>query len=342
MVLVGLLDNIGSVLNGVLDNIAAACSQWNNILVLAGIFFTINILHSILVDVIYGLKAYVFPKLAHLIRSPNFVEKYGEWAVITGCTGGIGEEYAKQLGELGMNLVLVSRSKAKLDALERDVRAKYGVNTMVIVADFTDSRVLPEIARQIKASGIDVGVLVNNVGILGPHFQPFLELDAKIAEDMITVNITAATMLCHHMLPDMISKGKGAIINISSMASYMAMPYLAEYAATKHYMRAFTEALATEYKHTGVVIQEVDPGQVVTAMTELFEQPSGLVAPSAKTFVSSAISTLGFTTRTCGYWFHSFITIFFKLTPDWALAKTAENNGKRNYKHALKEKKKMK
>lgn len=330
------------VLVDILDSIAAACAQWNNILVLAGIFFTINILHSILVDVIYGIKAYVFPKLARLIRAPNFVEKYGEWAVITGCTGGIGEEYAVQLGELGMNLVLVSRSKAKLDALARDVQDKLGVKTIVIVADFTDSRVLPEIVRQVKASGIDVGILVNNVGILGPHYMPFLELDAKIAEDMITVNITAATMLCHHMLPDMVNKGKGAIINIASMASYTPMPYLAEYAATKHYMRAFTEALAQEYKHTGVVIQEVDPGQVVTAMTELFEQAPGVVAPSAKTFVTSAISTLGFTTRTCGYWFHSYMTLFIKLIPDWASSWNMENIGKRNYQHALQEKNKTK
>jgi len=330
------------VLVDLLDSIAAACAQWNNILVLAGIFFTINILHSTLVDVIYGLKAYVFPKLARLIRTPNFVEKYGEWALITGCTGGIGEEYAKQLGELGMNLVLVSRSKAKLDALARDVQDKLGVKTMVIVADFTDSRVLPEIVRQVKHSGIDVGILVNNVGILGPHYQPFLELDAKIAEDMITVNITAATMLCHHMLPDMINKGKGAIINIASMASYTPIPYLAEYAATKHYMRAFTEALAQEYKHTGVVIQEVDPGQVVTAMTELFEQAPGVVAPSAKTFVRSAISTLGFTTRTCGYWFHSYMTLFMKFSPDYVASWNMENIGKRNYQHALQEKNKTK
>lgn len=323
---------------GVLDTIASSCGEWNNFLVLAGIFFMIKLMHSTLLDIVYGLRAYVIPKLIRLVKAPNFEDSYGKWAVVTGCTGGIGQEYACQLAGLGMNLVLVSRSKTKLDTVARDIQAKYGVHTIIIVADFTDARVLPKIAQQIKDAGVDVGILVNNVGMLGPHFMPFLELDAKTALDMITVNITAATMLCHHMLPDMIRKGKGAIINISSMASYYPMPYLAEYAATKHYMRAFTQALAAEYSNSGVVIQEIDPGQVVTAMTELFEQVPGIVAPSSETFVSSAISTLGFSVRTCGYWFHSLMSVIGCAMPEWFVARQITINGKRQYQHALKEK----
>jgi len=322
---------------GLLDSVAASCGEWNNLLVLAGIFYLIKFFHSTLLDIVHATKAYVIPRIVRLVKSDNFVEKYGEWAVVTGCTGGIGQEYASQLAARGMNLVLVSRSKSKLDAVASEIQAAHGVQTLIIVADFTDARVLPEIVRQIKDAGVDVGILVNNVGMLGPHHMPFLELDAKTAEDMITVNITAATMLCHHMLPDMIKKGKGAIINISSMASYLPCPYLAVYAATKHYIRAFTEALAAEYSDTGLIIQEIDPGQVVTAMTELFEQPPALVAPSAHTFVSSAILTLGYSARTCGYWFHSFM-VGSMIWPQWFLDNAMKQAGKKNYLHALKEK----
>lgn len=322
---------------GLLDYIAASCGDWKNLLVLAGIFYVIKFLHSTLLDLLYAFKAYVIPRLVRLVKDDNFVEKYGKWAVVTGCTGGIGQEYASQLAARGMNLVLVSRSRSKLDTVAKEIQAAHGVQTLIIVADFTDARVLPEIAQQIKDSGVDVGILVNNVGMLGPHFMPFLELDAKTAEDMITVNVTAATMLCHHMLPDMLKKGKGAIINISSMASYASMPYLAVYAATKHYMRAFTEALAAEYSGSGIVIQEISPGQVVTAMTELFEQPPGFVAPSAESFVSSAILSLGYSARTCGWWFHSFM-IGLMVTPDWLNAIYFKSSGKKQYLHALKEK----
>ena len=89
----------------------------------------------------------------------------------------------------------------------------------------------------------DIAVLVNNVGIVRPHLQPFLELDRKIVKDMITVNITAATVLCHELLPNMVQKGNGVIINIASLASFLAGPYLAEYSATKHYMHAFMRIL---------------------------------------------------------------------------------------------------
>ena len=79
--------------------------------------------------------------------------------------------------------------------------------------------------------------------------MPFLELEEDIVKDIITVNVLSGTMLCHAVLPGMIKKGKGAIINIGSVCSYYPLPYLATYAATKHYIAAFTEAIAAEYSN---------------------------------------------------------------------------------------------
>ena len=104
--------------------------------------------------------------------------------------------------------------------------------------------------------------------------MPFLELDQQTVIDMINVNILSATVLCHSLLPKMKEKGKGAIINISSLAAYIFAPYLAEYAATKHYMSAFTMAIAEEYANCGVEIQCVEPGAVDTAMTQYFDEVS--------------------------------------------------------------------
>merc|ERR1711872_899284 len=125
-----------------------------------------------------------------------------------------------------------------------EIVRSFNVKTMLIVADFTKIEALDQILEKLRDADLDIGVLVNNVGVLGPHFQPFLELDSKIVKDMIRVNITSATVLCHELLPAMVKKKKGAIVNIASIASYMPGPYLAEYAATKHYMHAFTEAIA--------------------------------------------------------------------------------------------------
>ena len=155
-------------------------------------------------------------------------------------------------------MVLASRSRAKLSQLESEV-VGLGVRTLIVVADFTSSNAANEVAEAVERAGIQLGVLVNNVGILGPHYQPFLDMEPKLViqeiavallytkldfpqvVDMLTVNITAATLLTRRLLPAMVAAGRGAVINISSSAAYHPIPYLAEYAATKHYLHAWNQ-----------------------------------------------------------------------------------------------------
>ena len=158
--------------------------------------------------------------------------------------------------------------------------------TKIIVADFSKPEVLPMIIRTIEESRIDVGVLVNNVGLLGPHAMPFLELDQDTVVNMININILAATILCHAILPKMKEKGKGAIINMSSTASYWihAVPYMAVYCSTKYYLSAFTQAIAAEYSDSGVTIQCVEPGLVDTQMAEYMDKVDSVVKVGLTSF----------------------------------------------------------
>merc|ERR1719153_2093385 len=296
-----------------MDTLEGLLERYNHVLVYLGLFLIFKTCLVWLGNIYSCWRSYVLPRIAGLFWEDDFVEKFGEWAVVTGCTGGIGREYALGLAKKGMNMVLVSRSRQKLEVLEKEILKMYKVKTMIIVADFTDIEVLDKIVEEIRESKVDIGVLVNNVGILGPHFMPFLELDGKIVKDMITVNISAATILCHKLLPDMVKKGKGAIINIASTASYLSGPYLAEYFATKHYLHAFTEAIAIENEGTGVIIQEVDPGHVATEMTkDLAPAPA---TPMASTFVASALATLGYSQRTMGYWVHGLMMCQMDIIP---------------------------
>ena len=306
--------------------------DWSNTLCWLGLFFIIKTVLGLICSVYDGWRAYILPLV---YTHGDFTEQFGEWAVVTGCTGGIGREYALGLAKKGMNMVLVSRSKQKLEDLEKEIIKMHRVKTMLIVADFTKLEVLDYIIEKLRDSKLDIGVLVNNVGILGPHFQPFLELDSKIVRDMITVNITAATVLCHELLPAMLHKRKGAIINIASIASYMPGPYIAEYTATKHYMHAFTEAIAMEYEGTGVIIQEVDPGQVATEMTKDFAP--GPAKPPAAKYVASALATLGYSERTLGYWEHGLQWAMLGLLPwpAWLINRLGKWSGKKNYEHAI-------
>merc|ERR1712142_721964 len=317
-----------------------ATGEYGNKLAWIGLFFTVKTVLGLLSSIYDGWRAYILPKIHKAFVREDFTKQFGEWAIVTGCTGGIGKEYALGLARKGMNMVLVSRSKQKLEELEKEIKKTNNVETMIIVADFTKVEVINHIVEKIRESKVDIGVLVNNVGILGPHFQPFLELDSKIVKDMITVNITAATVLCHELLPAMVKKKKGAIINISSMASYLAMPYLAEYSATKHYIHALTEALAIEWEDSGVIIQEVCPGTVSTEMTKDFAPAPGV--PQADEYVASALATLGYSQRTNGYWVHSFgwwLQLGLLPLPYWLAMLIMKWTGKMNYDHALQKKK---
>ena len=135
-----------------------------------------------------------------------------------------------------------------------------------------DPNCLPRIVQELEQFNIDIGVLVNNVGMLGEHHMPFLELPKDDVIGMVNVNVLAGTFLCHSLMPKMKQKGKGAVINVSSSANFAFMPYLSVYAATKHYMTAFTVAIAEEYKGSGIEIQSLEPGAVKTSMTTHFSE----------------------------------------------------------------------
>ena len=140
-----------------------------------------------------------------------------------------------------------------------------------------DPKCLPRIVQELEEFNIDIGVLVNNVGMLGEHHMPFLELPLEDVVGMVNVNVLAGTYLCHSLMPKMRAKGKGAVINVSSSANLIFIPYLAVYAATKHYMTAFTMAIAEEYKGSGIEIQCLEPGAVKTSMTTHFDEVNPII-----------------------------------------------------------------
>ena len=307
--------------------------HWAPMVTILGLLSALRIGFGLLKNLHDLVKAYILPRIFPV----DLVGTYGKWAIVTGCTGGIGRAYVLALADKGMDIVLVGRSMEKLRALEVELERKYGsCRVLIIQADFTDVSVLPVIVQRLKEEKVEVGVLVNNVGILGPGMLPFLELDLAVVKDMITVNITAATYLCHQLLPAMISKGKGAIINIASFGSFIPGPYLAEYIATKHYMHSFTESLALEVEGTGVVIQEIDPAAVNTEMTKEFDPAIKGISPDAEQFVTSALPTLGWVQRTCGHWSHGlqwWIAEPFRDT--WMSRRASKKSSYNGYKLAL-------
>ena len=176
-------------------------------------------------------------------------------ALITGATAGLGAAFVRALAAEGHDLVLVARDEERLAKTRDAVRAVHGVEVELLPADLADEDACARVEQRC-AAGLDL--LVNNAGLgLG---QPFLETDAGAEERMLRVNVRAVMRLTHAALPPMLARGRGGVLNVSSVAGYVPSSSAATYVASKAYVTAFSESLASETAARGVQVTALCPG----------------------------------------------------------------------------------
>ncbi|MFI5182551.1 MAG: SDR family NAD(P)-dependent oxidoreductase [Thermoanaerobaculia bacterium] len=188
-------------------------------------------------------------------------------ALITGASSGIGADLARIFAREGHDLVLVARSRDRLDALAREVKEKYGATARVLPIDLSEPGAARVIHAQAAEEGIEVDVLVNNAGF-GMR-GPFPELDPGRQLEMIQVNLVALTELTHLFAPEMVRRARGRILNVASTAAFQPGPLMAVYCATKAYVLSFSAALADELRGSGVTVTCVAPGATETGFGEV-------------------------------------------------------------------------
>lgn len=247
----------------------------------------------------------IFLYISKFVRSGVNVVKLGDWAVVTGATDGIGKGFAKDLASRGINVVLVSRTLAKLQDVAAEIEEKYKVKTRVIAVDFNDAdTVFDKISEGIKDLPGSIGLLVNNVGMGYDHPEYFLEIDncGDFSRNMVSCNVSSVLNVTRAILPSMVERRKGAVINLSSFAALQSTPLLSVYSSTKAFVIQFTKDLQIEYQKRGITVQALTPCFVVSKMSKV-RSPT-LFAPSPESYVKSALSTLGVSTVCTGYWPH--------------------------------------
>ncbi len=187
-------------------------------------------------------------------------------ALITGASSGIGKALATIHAKTGGDLIIVARSKDKLDALKEDLEEKYGCEVKVIVKDLTQPNAPKEIFETILEEKIAINYLINNAGFGGRG--KFHERDWHDDHNMIQLNIVALTALCRYFLPRFVDRNEGRILNVSSTASLMAGPMQAVYFATKAYVTSFSNAIAEELHDTNVTVTALLPGATDTGFAK--------------------------------------------------------------------------
>jgi 17beta-estradiol 17-dehydrogenase / very-long-chain 3-oxoacyl-CoA reductase len=267
---------------------------FRSVAAVVGLLYLLRTAYRVLSFLCPFVKAYLLAPLG--IFRPD-LKKYGSWAVVTGASEGIGRAYAIELAKRGLNVVLLSRSQAKLDKVADEIKSKYSVEVRVVPVDFLSGQeVYPLIAQQLQ--DMDIGILVNNVGLSYEFANYFLEVPCERFRNIIELNCQVLVQMTHVLLPKMVERKRGLVINISSLSGEFPFPLLTVYSASKAFVLFFSAALTTEYAGKGIEIQTITPGLVATAMSGV-KKPR-FDAPSASYFASSALNTVGHYHHTAG------------------------------------------
>ena len=185
-----------------------------------------------------------------------------KFTLITGASGGIGEAFARRLAVENHNLILVARSEDKLHQLCDELMLKHKITAHYIALDLTEADADRRLYDETEKHQMEVAWLINNAGV--GSMGDFAQLDLENELAMVDLNISVLIALTHRYLPQMRARKNGAIINVASTAGFQPIPFMATYAATKAFVRSFSEAIAEENRSHGITVTALCPGPTET------------------------------------------------------------------------------
>lgn len=211
---------------------------------------------------------------------------------MTGASDGIGKEYALALAKRGFNIVLVSRTLSKLEALASDISAANpSAQTRVLAMDFAQNRDSDFDALAALVADLDVSILVNNVGLSHSIPVPFVQTPAAEMRDIITINCVGTLRVTQLVAPKLVANRRGLVLTMASFGGVMPTPLLATYSGSKAFLQHWSTALGGELAPHGVTVQLVQSYLVTSAMSKI--RRASAMIPTPKAFVAAALGKIG-------------------------------------------------
>jgi short-subunit dehydrogenase len=189
---------------------------------------------------------------------------YGPWALVTGASSGIGEEFARQAAASGINVVLLARGTERLKEVAGSLRARYGVETRTVAVDLGQDGILNPVAE--ATDDLDIGLVVSNAGAGNPG--PFISLPRARLREVVQLNVITHLELAHHFGQKLAQRGRGGLVLVSAAAAAGGLPYMANDSATKAYPLNLGEALHDELAQAGVNVTVLVPLLVSTPVVK--------------------------------------------------------------------------
>ncbi len=193
-------------------------------------------------------------------------QKFGPWAIVTGASSGIGAEFAKQLAQSGLNLVLVARREQLLQSLGEALQAKHGIQFRVVSADLRTDDFMKDISA--ATDDLDIGLLISNAGAGNPG--AFLSAEQAELMDIVRLNVRSHLAMVHHFGKRLAKRGRGGIVLVSAMGAGDGLPFMSNDAATKAYLLSLGKGLNSEFAPLGIHVSVLQPGPTDTPVIEQF------------------------------------------------------------------------
>ncbi|XP_034384283.1 inactive hydroxysteroid dehydrogenase-like protein 1 [Cyclopterus lumpus] len=296
--------------------ISRSCNPYIETLALVGAFYAARRAVILLSDCCKLVRVHFLPRI---IPSKKLTQRFGDWAVVYGAAEPVAKAYVEELARHGVSIIFVSQDLASVRDTAAALSQSYGVETVVIPADFSLDQAASNPIKE-AMRGKDIGFLVNCVES-GASPQSLIEMPEQSLLDLVNRNVAVATLMTRLVLPGMLERSRGAVVNISSGACSRPLPGRVTLTASTGYMDHFSRALHLEYSGNGIFVQSLTPFQITSSAQQPFSSTAssmpGWFVPKPEVYARHAVSTLGVCNRTTGYWPHTLQYGLMTLIPEW-------------------------
>ena len=254
-------------------------------------------------------------------KSKKNLLQFGNWAIVTGATDGIGKSLSFELAKNGLNILLIARNSDKLKSCSNEIKEKWNVEVDYLDVDFSTDTYYTKVEDKIR--DLDIGILYNNVGMSYSFPKEFSDLTTKEINDMIMLNINSVNMMTKIVVNKMKTQKRGAIINISSGAGEFPSPLLSVYSSSKQYVTMFSRSLSKELEKYNILVQSQTPLYVTSKLSKIKKE--SITVPSPDKFAKMSVENIGSSTVVSPYWVHSIQLGILKCIPEFIRNKVIYN-----------------